>query len=98
MAKQYIKAFYNSETWKRCRDSYMRSRAYLCERCGEPAEIVHHKTYINPNNCTNPEILTDWNNLEALCLKCHNEEHFKKVEKRYKVDKNGRPIIMSPRF
>lgn len=53
----------------------MMSQNYICERCGETARIVHHKIYITPKNINNPNITLDWNNLEALCIVCHNLEH-----------------------
>lgn len=37
--------------------------------------IVHHKEYLNETNFTNDEVSLDWNNLELLCIDCHNEEH-----------------------
>lgn len=53
----------------------MKSRHYLCERCGEPAKICHHKEYLTPKNINNPEVTLSWYNLEALCQDCHNKEH-----------------------
>ena len=75
MAKDYSKTFYSSRQWIATQAAYMASKNYICERCGEPAKIVHHKTYINPANITDPEITLSWDNLEALCQDCHNREH-----------------------
>lgn len=66
--------------------------------------IVHHKTYISIDNVTDPQILTDFNNLELLCRPCHEEEHGtlkRNREKqlddarqhRYKIDFFGRVVI-----
>ncbi len=52
------------------------SKYYICERCGQPAEIAHHKIYLSPGNITNPDIALNPANLEALCMNCHNTEHF----------------------
>ncbi len=52
------------------------SKYYICERCGQPAEIAHHKIYLLPGNITNPDISLNPANLEALCMNCHNAEHF----------------------
>lgn len=38
--------------------------------------IVHHKCYIDANNIYNPEVTLNFDNLELLCLDCHNKEHF----------------------
>lgn len=75
MAKDYSRAVYNGARWKNTKNSYLASVNYICERCGAAAKVVHHKHYINPNNVTNPNILYNWDNLEALCQDCHNKEH-----------------------
>nr|WP_204558542.1 HNH endonuclease [Bacillus ectoiniformans] len=77
MAKDYAKAFYNSAAWKKCKDGFMQSKHYICERCNEIALICHHKTYITPENIHDPNITLNWDNLEALCTTCHQHEHFK---------------------
>lgn len=75
MAKDYARSFYNSKAWKRTQVAYMSSQCYICERCGRVARIVHHKKYITPQNINDPNITLDWDNLEALCMDCHNAEH-----------------------
>ena len=54
----------------------MQSVNYICERCGELAVICHHKEHITPQNKHDSNITLNWNNLEALCMTCHNQEHF----------------------
>lgn len=76
MAKEYAKRFYASKAWRDTQKAYMQSKHYVCERCGKPAVIVHHKTYITPSNINNPNITLNWDNLEALCATCHQHEHF----------------------
>ena len=95
MAKEYAKAFYKSTTWQQCRESYIKYRHGLCERCLakgiiKTGLIVHHKIYISPENISNPEITTDFNNLELLCQECHNSEHFGTNERRFEIDASGR--------
>lgn len=53
----------------------MESRHHICERCGRPAVIAHHKRYLNESNYTDPSIALNPDNLEALCMECHNREH-----------------------
>ena len=53
----------------------MESRHYICERCGKPAQICHHKEYLTVGNLNNPHITLDQANLECLCHECHNREH-----------------------
>lgn len=38
--------------------------------------IVHHKKYITSKNVFNPEVAINFDNLELLCIDCHNKEHF----------------------
>lgn len=94
--KPWAKAFYLSPQWRACRDGYIKSVGGLCERCYRkglisPAEIVHHKVYITPENIHDPHVTLSWNNLECLCRSCHEEVHRGKA-KRYTVDSNGRVI------
>ena len=94
MAKEYSKAFYKSATWERCKNAYIKSVGGLCERCLEngivkAGVIVHHKNYITPENISDPNITTDFKNLELLCQDCHNKEHQRK-KRRYTVDFFGR--------
>jgi len=78
MAKEYAKAFYNSTLWRDTANAYMESVNHICERCGQPAKIVHHRRYITPATIHDPNITLDWSNLEALCQDCHNNEHSSK--------------------
>lgn len=89
-------AFYGSRAWKRCRTEYKKSVGGLCERCKtkgliEPGYIVHHKEYINARNITDPNILLNFDNLELLCMDCHNKEHGReKKNKRFMIGENGK--------
>ena len=69
------KAFYNSEAWKKCRESYLKKQCYICERCGAPAVCVHHKIRVNASTLQKPEVLLNFDNLVALCFACHQKEH-----------------------
>lgn len=96
MAKEYAKAFYKSATWERCKNSYIKSVGGLCERCladgiVKAGVIVHHINYITPENISDPNITTDYGNLELLCAECHNNEH-KRKKKRYSVDNFGHVV------
>lgn len=102
MAQEFAEAFYKSKEWNRCRESYLKSQSYLCERCLQngkmtPAKIVHHVVHLNPNNITNPEITLNWSNLQAVCKQCHEEIHGycgRQNQKRYKVDEFGNVICV----
>jgi len=92
--KPYAEQFYKSQAWKKLRDTYFQKKAGLCERCAKdglivPGVIVHHKTYITPENINDTNITLSESNLEVLCRSCHEKEH-KGITKRYTVDELGR--------
>lgn len=93
--KPWAERFYNSDAWRACRDSFLKSKGYLCERCSTPddphiAKIAHHKTYLTAQNVNDPRISLSWENLEALCQDCHNKEHHRAERaKRYTFDAEG---------
>lgn len=91
--REFAKDFYLSQAWKETRKAYAASVGGLCERCQAkglivPAEIVHHKIHLTPDNITDPNVALAWDNLEALCRQCHGEAH-KKIHKRYTINNNG---------
>jgi 5-methylcytosine-specific restriction endonuclease McrA len=96
MAKDYAISFYKSKSWRKARESYYKSKFGLCERCGEPGDIVHHKEYITPENINDPNITLDFDNLELLCQDCHNKEHIGTTvtQKGLMFDDNGNLIKM----
>jgi len=55
--------------WQRLRAAKLRQNP-LCERCGAPATVVHHKDHNQFNDF--------WDNLEAVCRACHEEHHGRK--------------------
>ena len=38
--------------------------------------MVHHKQYLNKSNIYDANITMGFENLELLCIDCHNKEHF----------------------
>ena len=88
--------FYKTAQWVNCREAYLRSVGGLCEKCKAkglitPAVIVHHKVHITAETVENPDITLSADNLQALCRKCHGEEHG--AVKRYDVMPNGEVIV-----
>ena len=77
MSTGVLAEFYKSRRWKMCRNAYLSGVNYVCERCGAPAYIVHHLHHLDPENVGDPDVALNPNNLQAVCLKCHNEIHFK---------------------
>jgi 5-methylcytosine-specific restriction protein A len=73
--KPWAEKFYKSKAWQDCREAFFISKHGLCERCGRPGLIVHHRIYLTPQNINDPNITLSFENLELLCSSCHNNEH-----------------------
>lgn len=96
--KDFAKWFYGSNEWKNCRDTYSRSVGRLCELCAKqgritPAEIIHHKQPITPNNINDPSITLNPDNLLAVCREHHAELHRRGV-RRFVIDECGRVVSL----
>jgi len=78
--KEYARSFYTGKEWRKLSKLYMSSISYVCERCGGVAEICHHRKYITPQNINDPAITLNLDNLEGLCIDCHNKEHKRKYK------------------
>jgi 5-methylcytosine-specific restriction endonuclease McrA len=64
-----------------------------------PAKIAHHRTHLTEKNISDPHVALAWDNLEALCQACHNEEHHRTPRARYGFDEEGNVIPpSSPRY
>jgi 5-methylcytosine-specific restriction endonuclease McrA len=93
--KPWAEQFYNSEAWRRTRAAFLMSKGGMCERCAaadkvEVATIAHHIVYLTPQNINDPWVSLSFDNLEALCQSCHNEEHHgKPKENKYFFDEDG---------
>ena len=94
--------FYRRPAWKKCRSAYIAFRqgrdGGLCEICGKkPGKIVHHKCHLTQETVNDPDIAYGFDNLELVCLDCHNEEHGyikkpKVITTKYVFDANGHPV------
>ena len=102
MAKEYAVRFYNSKQWKDCRKSYISKVHGLCEHCLEndkhvPGYIVDHIEEITPVNINDPEITLNHDNLQYLCLECHNTKTFGKdvevIREGLEFDRDGNIIL-----
>ncbi len=85
------KEFYHSKAWQDTRKTIWLKQNLLCNRCHRPVYvsgiseyipkekrlvgIVHHKQYLNESNIGDSNITLGTNNLEGLCIDCHNKEH-----------------------
>ena len=87
MARSIDRKFYESPEWRRCKAVYLERVNHLCERClakgkHEPAKIVHHRVHLSEENYGDPSLMFGFDNLEALCQSCHNDEHGKTKQTR----------------
>ena len=65
--------FYKSNEWKLLKDKKLQDEQYLCERCKKLATEVHHIKYIQTEEGW--LLRLEYDNLEALCVDCHNYRH-----------------------
>lgn len=75
MAREFSYGFYHSMKWLLCRSAFLANKHHTCERCGGLGWIVHHKEPITPENVNDPNVTLNWDNLQVLCLDCHNAIH-----------------------
>ena len=71
--------FYKTRAWRRARKAYIEARLAIdggiCEVCGlEPGKIVHHKVWLDDENCNDPDISLNPDNFRYECQTCHNKE------------------------
>lgn len=90
--REFAKDFYSSGAWKNCRANYLKYRQGLCEPClakglYTPAEIVHHKVELSPDNISDPSITLCFDNLQCVCRLCHAAAHGS--DRRWDIDESG---------
>jgi 5-methylcytosine-specific restriction enzyme A len=78
--KPFAEKFYASTAWKKCRESYIPTVHGLCEHCNDPGYILDHIEEITPDNINDPFITLNHENLQYLCLVCHNRKTFTKYD------------------
>lgn len=96
MAREFSKSFYNSKEWQKCREYILKRDNYLCVRCGNPAEEVHHIERLSPDNIMNPNVTLNEDNLISLCKDCHFAEH--KDEKIQGIKQNSNNTVCSEEY
>lgn len=83
--------FYQTKVWKLVRKNIWLKQSCLCNRCHRPVYvngisewipkekrlkgIVHHKEYLTDINFNDDSISLNEDNLEGVCIDCHNKEH-----------------------
>ena len=57
MAREFAKSFYKSPEWARVRKYVLMRDKYKCQKCGRPADEVHHKEHLSPENIWDVRII-----------------------------------------
>lgn len=98
MAREFAEAFYHSAAWKKAKRLAMQLNCGICERCGRPAKIVHHRTALTPEKIGNQKIALGQENLMTLCVDCHNRIHAKdsSLIEGLEFDGRGQLVKMHP--
>jgi 5-methylcytosine-specific restriction enzyme A len=68
--------FYKGKEWKALRMEALERDHYECQSCKRKgkysrAKNVHHIKEVK----THPELALNLDNLECICIQCHNDEH-----------------------
>ena len=89
--------FYESPEWRRCKALYLAKANHLCEVCQAkgiytPADIVHHKIPLSADNFGDLKLMFGFDNLQAVCIACHNDIHGKLKRVRRWSFENGELI------
>ena len=74
--------FYNSKEWRRLSAARVQADGFRCVRCGAWASEVDHIIPIQTEDGWTKRF--DWDNLQSLCVECHNEKHGRFKSKRKK--------------
>lgn len=76
--------FYESKKWRETRDQIRIRDKMTCRHCGQPIigrSVVDHKIELTLENVHDWNIAYNPENLQLLCLRCHNIKTFAKTEK-----------------
>ena len=78
-------AFYRSKEWRLLSQTYLQQAGYKCEArvhqdcTGLAVEVHHRKPIQTPDGW---DLRLDWDNLEAVCTRCHNARHPEKGQRQ----------------
>jgi 5-methylcytosine-specific restriction enzyme A len=97
ITRQQKRKFYDSQDWKQLREEVKKRDHFECQECkrngrvtidtneySESAKrkkiklVVHHIKELEHH----PELALDIDNLETICVDCHNKEHGRSFENK----------------
>ena len=98
LTKEQRRTFYNSMAWRGKRSEVMQRDHFECQRCKRLGKVTIDELEIKKNNrkkiklvvhhikelADHPEYALDSDNLETLCVECHNEIHDRNFKTKYK--------------
>ena len=84
-----LQNFYASDRWRHLRSNLILERGNKCHRCNKsfpsPSLIGHHIIPLTIDNIEDVNISLNQNNIEIICIDCHNEEHNRFNQQEQKV-------------
>ena|SRR5690625_1812278 len=86
---------YHTQKWRKLRKLKYGIEHGICEWCNAPGDIVDHIEEITEENANDPEITFNLDNLQLLCLSCHNKKTFKKhfsIREGLRFDETGQLV------
>lgn len=84
--------FYNSKQWKELRDEIRRERQMRCDSCHrliKGKSICDHIVEVSPSNYEDERITLNKDNLQLLCIECHNTKTFYQPQEFEPKDKRN---------
>ena len=92
--RKWQRKFYRSREWETMRDMVRQESKMRCRMCGKlirGKSIVDHIKAITPQNKNDLKVTLSIDNLQLLCLECHNAKHAKnkfdfELEKRKDIN------------
>jgi len=82
--RKWQQKFYNSKRWKELRNEVRAEKKMRCDKCTKlirGKSIVDHIKEIDEQNKEDESITLSKDNLQLLCLSCHNTKtHYKSIE------------------
>lgn len=101
MSRKFARSFYRSKEWLSVREYVLRRDGGMCqfEGCNKPAEEVHHRTHLTPENILDPDVTLDPDNLVSLCREHHFAVHKQDRDRGRKAyntraDRSGKKEIL----
>jgi 5-methylcytosine-specific restriction endonuclease McrA len=87
--RAWQKQFYNSLRWTRLRDEVRVDGRMRCACCGHlirGKSIVDHISEITPDNYDDENVTLNRDNLQLLCLACHNSKATREINFDFDMD------------